>query len=95
MNNKLNTEEAEDKLNILTNDTPESGTFNQLREPLLDDPPTVLSELYILILLMASSKLTCKPLTLDVSVLLLHVILCYSFAIVCSFLCAFVQGVLM
>ena len=39
MNNKLNTEEAEDKLNILTNDTPESGTFNQLREPLLDDPP--------------------------------------------------------
>ena len=39
LNNKLNTKEAEDNLNNLTNDTPESGRFNQLREPLLDDPP--------------------------------------------------------
>ena len=39
LNNKLNTKEAEEKLDNLTNDTTESGRFNQLREPLLDDPP--------------------------------------------------------
>ena len=39
LNNRLNTKEAEEKLNNLTNDTTESGRFNQLREPLLDDPP--------------------------------------------------------
>ena len=39
LNNRLNTKEAEEKLNNLTDDTTESGRFNQLREPLLDDPP--------------------------------------------------------
>ena len=37
LNNKLNTKEVEE--NNLTNDSTESGRFNQLREPLLDDPP--------------------------------------------------------
>ena len=36
---KLHTKQAEENLNKLTNDTIEFVKFNQLREPLLDDPP--------------------------------------------------------
>ena len=39
LNKKLNTKQAEENINNLTNDTTESGRFDQLREPLLDDPP--------------------------------------------------------
>ena len=39
LNKKLNTDQAEDNLNISTNNNIGSGRFDQLREPLLDDPP--------------------------------------------------------
>ena len=39
LNKKLHTKQAEVNINNLTNDTTESGRFDQLREPLLDDPP--------------------------------------------------------
>ena len=39
LNKKLNTEQAEDSMNNFAEDSTESGNFNQLREPLLADPP--------------------------------------------------------
>ena len=62
LNKKLNTKQAEESIDKLTNDTTESGRFDQLHEPLLDhhSPPTVLYELYILgfvLSLLASSEL--------------------------------------
>ena len=39
LSKKLHTKQAEVNINNLTNDTTESGRFDQLREPLLDDPP--------------------------------------------------------
>ena len=52
-------------------------------------PPTVLSELCTQLLLLASSKLICEPLILDVKFCIYALVargsLCYSFAIVCLF----------
>ena len=39
LNKKLNTEQAEDSINNLAEDSTEPGNFDQLREPLLDDQP--------------------------------------------------------
>ena len=39
LNKKPNTNQAEDGLRNFAEDTSESGNFDQLREPLLDDPP--------------------------------------------------------
>ena len=58
----------------------------------------MLFKLYPLLLLIASSTLTCEPLILDAKFCIYALVargsLCYSFAIVCLFLCAFVQEVL-
>ena len=35
----MNTNEAEENMNNFAEDTTESGKFDQLREPLLDDQP--------------------------------------------------------